>query len=100
MGTILKTKFYLKYSASIELGSTKKSNAPFIIQDPTLSPGWTLAVKITPFLLCKFSIFYLEVIVRTSHLLPANVSVNVFFCTYCYLIGSDIIAFNSSISSV
>jgi len=39
IGIILKTKFYRKYSASTLLGSTRKSKAPFIIQEPTLSPG-------------------------------------------------------------
>ena len=96
----LKTKFYLKYSASTESESTRKSRAPFIIQEPTDSPGCTLAVKTTPFLLDMFSGFYLDVMVKTSHLLPANVSVRVFFCTYYCLIGSDMIVFSSSASSV
>jgi hypothetical protein len=81
IGTILKTKFYLKISASSEFSSVRKSIAPFIIQEPTDSPGWTLAERKTPFLLFNVSKFYFEVIVSISHLFPAKVSQRVFLVT-------------------
>jgi hypothetical protein len=86
MGTILKTKFCLSNSASIELGSVKKSRTPFIIQLPTDSPGWTLAVIMTPLRFEMFSALTLLVIVKNSHLLPASVSQRTFLEQNCAFI--------------
>ena len=74
--------------------------APFIIHEPTDSPGLSLAERNTPLRLFMFSRFCLEVIVRISHLLPAKVSQRGFLVTNCDLMGSEHILEMSSQSSV
>lgn len=73
-------------------GSVKKVSAPRIIQDPTVSPGWTRAVNTTPFLYLKFSKLSAEVIVRTSQGSPERVLQRTAVRTSFLLSGSDMIA--------
>ena len=73
IGTILNTKFYQRISASGMSVLVKQSRAPFIIQEPTDSPGCTLAVRTTPLRLFMFSGFCLLVMVKISRGLPARV---------------------------
>lgn len=54
-------------------GSVKKVNTPRIIQEPTVSPGCTLAVIITPFRFLKFSKLSAAVIVSNSQASPESV---------------------------
>ena len=100
MGITLKTKCYQRISASGISVLVRNSSAPFIIQEPTLSPGCTLAVSTTPLRLAMFSGFYLLVIVRISNGFPARVWHNVLRVVNCALTGSDMILFRSSVRSV
>ena len=78
----------------------RKSNAPFIIQEPTDSPGWTRAVNTTPFRRAIFSAFYLLVIVKISRGFPARVWHSVFRVVNYALMGSLMILLRSSVRSV
>ncbi len=51
---------------------------PCIIQEPTVSPGWTRAVKQAPRFALWLSLPCEEVIVRYSHLFPSSVLHSVF----------------------
>lgn len=73
MGTILKTKLFLKYLAPSS-SLTKYSRTPYIIKEAFDSPGWTLEVRIMAF---RFAISSAReakfVIIAISQSLPAIV---------------------------
>lgn len=56
MGMTLKINIFLRACASMQ-SLVRKSRTPFIIQEPTDSPGWTLALMTTPLFLDLLLLF-------------------------------------------
>ena len=79
MGTILKTKLFLKYRAPSS-SLTKYSNVPYIMKEAFDSPGWTLDVSTIALLTAISSGLEAKfVIITISQSLPAIVLHNTVF---------------------